>query len=261
MNNSYLTVEQDGQVAILTISRPERLNALDHQILVELDEALDELEADDQVGVIVITGAGEKAFIAGADIQELARIVTVKDALDQALIGQRVFSRLDEFPKPVIIAINGYALGGGCELALAGDIRIAAENAKFGMPEINLGIHPGWGGTQRLSHLVGRSRAKMLIFTGDTIDAQEAWRIGLVDQVVAKESFQETVLALAKKIASKSPIVLRLAKASINASVGADLESGCRVEAACFASVCTTQDRTEGIRAFLEKRPFIPTGQ
>jgi enoyl-CoA hydratase len=261
MSYTNLNVEIEVKIAILTITRPHRLNALDRSTMEEMDQAFQELEADDRVKVVIVTGAGDKAFVAGADINELFKLSSVSDAVYQAEYGQKIFSKIDQFPKPVIMAINGYALGGGCELAMAGDIRIAAENVKLGLPEINLGIFPGWGGTQRLSHIVGASKAKMLIFTGELIGAEEALRIGLVDKVLPSNELMANVKALALKIAEKAPIALRLAKKSINSSIGTDLETGCRTEAACFAEVFSTEDRVEGMRAFLEKKPFVPKGR
>jgi enoyl-CoA hydratase len=261
MSYSYLVIKCEKQVATLTISRLERLNVLNHALLHEMDQAFAELLADDRVRVVIVTGAGTKTFVAGADIHDLANLTSVNEALAQSQLGQAIFTRIDEFPKPVLMAINGYCLGGGCELALAGDIRIASDNARLGLPEINLAILPGWGGTQRLAHLVGRSRAKLMLFTGESLTAQEALQIGLVDQVLPQEGFQAEVHALAEKIAAKAPIALRLAKTAVNASTGTDLETGCMVERTCFVTACNTQDRVEATRAFLEKRPFTPAGK
>jgi enoyl-CoA hydratase len=260
MNYETITLKRDGRVAYLSVARPERLNALNRTVLAELDQAFAELERDNDMRVVVVTGSGEKSFVAGADIHELQDLASISDAVNQAEYGQAVFNRVEQFPKPVLMAINGYALGGGCELALAGDIRLAAEEAKLGFPEINLGIHPGWGGTQRLPHLVGLSRAKRLIFSGELIGAAEAYRIGLVDEVVTSSQLPAAVQDLANRLADKAPVALRMAKLSLNASVGSDVASGCRIEAACFVAVCSTQDRIEGTRAFLEKRPFNPVG-
>lgn len=254
MGYENILLERDGGVAWITINRPHVLNALNDATVLELGRALDELEPDDSVRVLVITGAGDKAFIAGADIKELQALTSAAEGQEKSLRGLRLLSKIEKFSRPVIMAINGYALGGGCELAMAGDIRLASDSAKLGQPEINLGIIPGWGGTQRLSRLVGKGAAKLLVFTGEMIDAAEALRLGLVDRVYPAAEFREKVAAFAGALAEKAPVALRLAKASINEGLETDLERGCYIEAANFGVVCATEDRVEGTGAFLEKR-------
>jgi enoyl-CoA hydratase len=236
------------------------MNALNWSVMNDLEAAFDRL-ADDDVRTVIVTGAGDKAFVAGADIEELQKLASGEDALRWARFGQAVFAKIEHFPKPVIMAINGYCLGGGCELALAGDVRIASEHAKFGQPEIDLGISPGWAGTQRLPRLIGKARAKLLIFTGAHIDAHEALRIGLVDEVVPSDQLLSRAEELGETLAAKAPVALRLAKESINLSSEVGLEYGCAVEAAYFAVECKTEDRLEGTTAFLEKRKPVFKGR
>ncbi len=247
-------VERDGPVGIITINRPEVLNALNDRTVAEIDAALDELGADAEVRVIVITGAGPKAFVSGADINELRALQTAQEARRKASEGQRVLRKIETLPKPVIAAINGYALGGGCEIAMACDIRIAADTAKLGQPEINLGILPGYGGTQRLPRLVGRGKAKLLLFTGEMIDANEAFRLGLVDRVVPAAELMDKVKGLAHAIASKAPVALALIKEAVNRGLEMPLDDANAFEAYAFGLVSTTEDRVEGTSAFLEKR-------
>jgi enoyl-CoA hydratase len=254
MDYQNLLVSREGYTATVTFNRPEVLNALDHATMAELSAVMDELERDPGVRCIVLTGAGEKAFVAGADINELRAIAGAADGSVFAARGQSILFQIENLSKPVIAAINGYALGGGCELAMACDIRIAADNAKLGQPEIDLGIIPGYGGTQRLPRLVGKGRAKWLIFSGDRIMAQDALRIGLVDIVVPATDLMKVAQELAAKIASKGPLAIRWAKSSINVGSETDLVSGCAYEASQFGLVCGTEDRVEGTTAFLEKR-------
>ncbi len=246
--------EEAEKIAFVTVNRPDKLNALNMTVLAELNAAFDELDADENVRVIVMTGAGQKAFVAGADINELNALPDAVKGAQHARLGQALASKIERSRKPVIMSINGYALGGGLELAMAGDIRIAAETAKVGQPEINLGIIPGFGGTQRLPRLVGRGMAKLMIFSGEPITAQEAWRIGLVDKVVPLGVLHEESRLLAKTLASKPPIALAMAKAAINDGVEVDMDRGCGIEALNFGILFNTEDRTEGTRAFLEKR-------
>ncbi|UCC75397.1 MAG: enoyl-CoA hydratase/isomerase family protein, partial [Anaerolineales bacterium] len=220
MDYSSLMLTREEDIAIVTFNRPKVLNALNHVTMEELSAVLDELADESDIRCIILTGAGEKAFVAGADINELRAIASVADGAAFAAKGQTVLFKVENFDKPVIAAINGYALGGGCELAMACDIRVAADSARLGQTEINLGIIPGWGGTQRLPRLVGKGRAKWLILTGDMISAQEALRIGLVDFVVGADMLMETAKELAHKIATKAPLALAWAKRSIN--VGAE---------------------------------------
>lgn len=254
MNYENVVVERDGPVGIITINRPQVLNALNDRTVAELDAALDELAADGEVRVIVITGAGPKAFVSGADINELRALQTAQQARRKAAEGQRVLRKIEALPKPVIAAINGYALGGGCEIAMACDIRVAADTAKLGQPEINLGILPGYGGTQRLPRLIGRGRAKLLLFTGDMVDANEAYRLGLVDKVVPAAELMDQVKALAYSIASKAPVALALIKEAVNRGLEMPLDDANAFEAYAFGLVATTEDRLEGTSAFLEKR-------
>jgi enoyl-CoA hydratase len=248
-----LVYEKKDFIGILTINRPEKMNALSTELTTELKQALDEIEEDKDLRVLVITGAGEKAFVAGADINELVD--------RDALLGRRVsrfrqelFSRIENLPVPVIAAVNGFALGGGLELALACNIRIASEKAKFGAPEVKLGIIPGDGGTQRLPRLVGLGRAMEMVVTGDFVDAEEAYRIGLANKVVPDEELMETTMALAKKIASRPPLAVKYAKEAVNRSQEGDAASGYALESYLHALSCTTEDKKEGVTAFLEKR-------
>jgi len=249
-----LLVERKGAVGIITINRPKSLNALSRATVAELAAAIEELNADDAIRAIILTGAGEKAFVAGADIGEFNSLRSAEEAAEYARAGQAVLNRIERLPKPVIAAINGYALGGGCELAMACDIRIAADTARLGQPEINLGIIPGYGGTQRLTRLVGKGTAKLLVLSGDQISAQEAQRIGLVDVVVPAAELMPKALELAGKLASKAPVALRLCKQAINEGAEGTLASGLDHEAALFGVVFDTEDRVEGVSAFLEKR-------
>ena len=245
-------LENKDGIGILTINRPRLYNVLDKQSWSELAEALQLVKEDRNIRVLIITGAGEKAFMAGADIKWLKE----RDALDILEGGpQAVLSQLEKLPKPVIAAVNGYAIGGGCELALACDIRIASEKAKFGQAEINLGILPGGGGTQRLSRLVGTGKAKELIYTGDIIDAFEAERIGLVNKVVSPETLMDSAFAMARKIAAKGPVALKIIKGVIDIGSGTDFATGLAYEQFGQAILFATEDRMEGINAFLEKRP------
>ena len=247
-----LLIEKADFVATVTINRPDKLNALDEPTRVELVDALDELKNDDEVRVVVLTGAGDKAFVAGADIKDFEG----RKPWDQftAMRATAIFTRAEEFPKPLIAAINGFALGGGCELAMACDIRIASAKAKLGQPEINLGLLPGGGGTQRLPRLVGLGAAYKLLYTGDMVKADEALRIGLVDEVVEPEALMDRVRELAASIASKSPVALGLIKEAVRASVRTTLDDGIRQEAALFAMAFSSEDMAEGVDAFLNKR-------
>lgn len=253
MEYKNIEVKIEKGIATITINRPKALNALNTETLEELKNVLEVLQNDDGVKVIVITGAGEKAFVAGADISEM-KDMSVFEAKKFAELGQKVFRKIELMKKPVIAAVNGYALGGGCELALACDIRIASRNAKFGQPEVGLGIIPGFGGTQRLPRIVGVSKAKELIYTGDMIDAEEALRIGLISKVVEQEKLLEEAYGIAKKIMSKGLVAVSLAKEAINKSLEVDIDSGMEYEANAFAMCFGTQDQKEGMAAFLEKR-------
>jgi enoyl-CoA hydratase len=247
-----ILVERRRGVAIITINRPEKRNALNIQTRAEGAAVLDELRADNSVRVVVFTGAGDKAFIAGADIAEFAD----RTALTQreVMLERSLFNAIDTFPKPVIAMINGYCLGGGCELALACDIRIASDKASFGQPEINLGIIPGGGGTQRLTRLLGEGKAMELILTGAIIDAQTAFVLGLVNHVVPADQLETKTMEIANRIAEKSPIALRLAKEAVKLASRSNLDEGLRREVDLFALCFASEDKDEGVRAFLEKR-------
>jgi enoyl-CoA hydratase len=247
-----LQLERRGRVAVITINRPQKLNALNIQTRAEGAAALDELREDESVRVVVITGAGEKAFVAGADISEFEGRTAVSQR--DVMTARSLFTAVDTFPKPVIAMINGFCLGGGCELALSCDIRVASETARFGQPEINLGIIPGGGGTQRLTRLIGEGKAMELILTGDMIDAQTAYNLGLVNLVVPAADLEAKTLELANRIAEKSPVALRMAKEAVKTAARANLDEGLRREIDLFALTFSSQDKDEGVRAFLEKR-------
>jgi enoyl-CoA hydratase len=248
-----LLVEQGGGVAIVTVNRPKVLNALNAPTLDELRRVALDMKRDDGVRVVVLTGAGEKSFIAGADINELA-VQTPVSGREHALLGQHVFDLFENLGKPVIAAINGYALGGGCELAMACTLRIAADTAKIGQPEINLGIIPGYAGTQRLARLVGKGKAMELILTGAQISAAEAERIGLVNRVVPAASLLTEVRSLAGSLANQAPIAMRYIINAINKGLEMPFAEACVFEATLFGLVAATDDMREGTRAFLEKR-------
>ncbi|MDR3592147.1 MAG: short-chain-enoyl-CoA hydratase [Negativicutes bacterium] len=248
-----LLFEKEGGIGIVTINRPKALNALNADTIKELDKMADQLANDDEVKVVILTGAGDKAFVAGADITEM-QPMSAMEGRNWGKLGQAVFNKIENLPKPVIAAINGFALGGGNELAMSCDIRIASDKAKFGQPEVSLGIPPGFAGTQRLPRLVGKGRAKELLFTGDMIDAAEAYRIGLANKVVTSEELMDTAKALAKKIMSRAPLAVQICKAAVNEGLDVDLESGVAYEAEVFGLCFATADQKEGMAAFVEKR-------
>ncbi len=254
MSYEDIRLEKSGSVATITIDRPQVLNAIRFQTMLEIQQALRDIETDESIRVVVLTGAGEKAFISGGDISIMARGQGYIETLTEVPKGQAICSEIENFPKPVIARINGIALGGGTEIALSCDIRIAAETAILGLPEIKLGIIPGYGGTQRLPRLVGMGKAKELIFTGDPISAQEALNIGLVNQVVAPEQLDAAVEKICQKIAARGPVALHMAKVALNNGAQADLRTALEIEARCFSLCFGTQDRVEGMNAFLEKR-------
>ena len=254
MSQSFDTLlfERRERVGVITINRPEKRNALNIQTRAEGAAILDQLRADDSVGVVVLTGAGDKAFIAGADIAEFAERTAITQR--EVMLERSLFNAIDTFPKPIIAMINGYCLGGGCEVALACDIRIAGDKASFGQPEINLGIIPGGGGTQRLTRLVGEGKAMEMILSGEIIDAQTALAIGLVNQVVASEQLEARTMEIANRIAEKSPVALRLAKEAVKLASRSNLDEGLRREVDLFALCFSSEDKNEGVSAFLEKR-------
>ena len=249
-NFKNITFEINENIATVIINRPDKLNALNFLTLEELETAIDLIENDKEVRGVIITGSGKKAFVAGADINEFTSINNARDVAEN---GQRIFAKIENLNKPVIAAINGYALGGGCELALACHIRVAAENAVFAQPEVNLGLIPGYGGTQRLTHLVGKGKAIELITTADMVDANEARKIGLVNHVVSSDKLIEKALEILNKIKQKPAVSIDLSIQAINASVK-NPETGYQVEAECFSKSTKTTDFKEGTSAFLEKR-------
>lgn len=246
-------VEVENEVAVVTISREKSLNALNSETLAELKECFENIAGRKDVRVLILTGAGKKAFVAGADISEMVN-ATPAEGRQMAKLAKEAFLLLETMPQVTIAAVNGYALGGGCEISMACDIRIASDNAKFGQPEVGLGILPGFGGTQRLARLVGKGRAKELIFTCDQIDAQEAYRIGLANKVVPQDELLDTCKAMAEKIMSKGSYAISLAKEAINTGLDTDLSSGLSLEADLFGLSFSTADKKEGMTAFLEKR-------
>jgi enoyl-CoA hydratase len=240
-------------IATITFNRPEVLNALNEACLTEFSYAIDVIDGDEDVRVLILTGAGEKSFVAGADITEFLKFNVLKAKMFSEN-GHRIVNKLQDLPIPVIAAVNGFALGGGCEMVLACDFIYASENAMFGLPEINLGIIPGFGGTQRLPRLIGKNRAKEMIFTGKMIPAAEAYAIGLVNKVCPQDQLMNEVLKIAGIIVSKGKVSLRAAKQAINSGMDVDLKTGCRIESDAFAICLTSPDAMEGTQAFLEKR-------
>ena len=255
----FVKLEKQGHVGIVTIDRQEALNALNSQVLNDLDAMIDQVAADDEIYVMILTGAG-RSFVAGADIGEMKGFSSI-DGKKFGVHGGGVFLKLENMAKPVIAAVNGFALGGGCELSMACDIRVASEKAVFGQPECGLGILPGFGGTQRLARLIGKGRAKELIFTCDRIDAQEAYRIGLVNKVVPAEELMDACMAMAEKIQGNGSYAIALAKASIETGTDTDLANGLAVEATNFGLSFVTHDKKEGMTAFLEKRKAVFVGE
>jgi enoyl-CoA hydratase/carnithine racemase len=257
MTHETLTATVSGQVAVVTIDRPDVRNALSRQVLIEVRAVLDRYREDDSVGVVIFTGAGERAFVAGADISQL-RDYTLHTGLDGQM--QRLFDEIESFEKPTIAAVNGFALGGGCELAMACDIRVASENARFGLPETNLSVLPGAGGTQRLARLVGTGHAIELILTGRMVDAAEAQHIGLVSRVVPPGELLGTTCEIARQILAKGPLAVRLAKLVVRSGMDVDQRTGLVVERLAQALLYTSSDKQEGATAFLEKRRPVFTG-
>lgn len=248
----YVSLKRENDFAIITMNRPEALNALNSKVLSDLQDVIEQINDDPSVKSVILTGAGN-AFVAGADIKEMVS-KTPEEAREYTQFGHDVFNKLEQLPKPVIAAVNGYALGGGCELALACDLIVASNKAKLGLPEVGLGIHPGFGGTQRLPRLVGKAKAKELIFTTEIISAEEAERIGLVNKVVPPEQLLSTAKKMAYKIASQGPVAIKLAKSVINRGSEVDLQTGLGMELDSVTEAFTTEDKTEGMNAFIEKR-------
>lgn len=251
--------ENRGGVLVITIDRPKVLNALNAQTVGEIGEAFEAARNDDSVRAVIVTGGGDKAFVAGADINELAKMTPISGKAT-ASKGQSVFFNIERFPKPVIAAINGYALGGGCELALACHIRIASEKAQIGLPEVTLGIIPGYGGTQRLARLVGKGKALEIICTADRVSAADAEKIGLVNKVVPADQLMSTAEEMARKIASRGPAAVRCALEAVMSGSEMPFEEGQFLEATLFGLLCATDDMKEGMNAFLEKRAANFTG-
>jgi enoyl-CoA hydratase len=250
----FVRCEIEGDIAVVTIDNQPALNALNAPTLTQLDQTFDELAGNKNVRGVILTGGGEKAFVAGADISEFLK-VKGNEAIAFMSRGQRIFDKIEAFDRPVIAAINGFALGGGNELALCCDIRIAAENAVFGQPEVNLGILPGYGGTQRLPRRIGPGKAKEIIFADERVNAQEALRIGLVERVVARGQALDEAKKLLRKILSKGPVAVRMAKKAINEGLTLSLREGLDLEARCSGVCFGTEDKDEGAHAFLGKRP------
>ncbi|MEZ4745457.1 MAG: enoyl-CoA hydratase-related protein [Calditrichia bacterium] len=248
-----IIAETDASVGIIQINRPDKLNALNQQTLDELSDVVSQYSSSSEIGCVIITGSGEKAFVAGADISQISEM-DGKSAHQFAQHGQQIFTAIEQMRKPVIAAVNGFALGGGCELALACHIRIASAKARFGLPEINLGIIPGYGGTQRLPRLVGMGRALQMMLSGDMVDAQTALQIGLVNAVVEPADLLENVKSLATKLAQKAPLAAGYILSAAYHGAGQPLGTALNIEAECFSKVCETEDMKEGTRAFLEKR-------
>lgn len=253
MDFNNVLLEKEDQVAILTVNRPKALNALNRDTLLDIKKAVEIVRDDPEVSVLIVTGAGDKAFVAGADITFMQEMTAV-EGREFGLLGQAVFSLIESMEKPVIAAIKGFALGGGCELAMSCDFRIAADNAKFGQPEVGLGVTPGFGGTQRLPRLVGTGMAKQLLYTGDQIDANEALRIGLVNYVVPAGELMDYVKKIAKKIASRGQLAVRFCKVAVNEGMQTDINRSMTIEADLFGLCFATEDQKEGMKAFVEKR-------
>lgn len=252
MKNLFIEIE--NEIAVVSVNRPKSLNALNTETLKELDEIFTHIGKRKDIKVVILTGQGDKAFVAGADISEMVN-ATPKEGREFGLLAFEAFKKIEEIPQVTIAAVNGYALGGGCELCMACDMRIASDNAIFAQPEVGLGIIPGFGGTQRLPRLIGKGRAKELIFTADKIDANEAYRIGLVNKVVEQKKLMDYCQELAKKIMTKGAYAISLAKQAINMGMDMDLASGLQLEANLLGLVFSTEDKQEGLSAFLEKRP------
>ncbi|MGI6453253.1 MAG: short-chain-enoyl-CoA hydratase [Syntrophomonadaceae bacterium] len=257
---SNVILEKKGRVAVLVINRPQALNALNKDTLLDIQRGVEDVRDDDSIDVLIITGAGDRAFVAGADITFMVEMQPM-EARNFGQLGSEVLRLIETMEKPVIAAINGFCLGGGCELAMACDFRICSEKAKFGQPEVGLGVTPGFGGTQRLPRIVGIGMAKQLLYTGDIINANEALRIGLVNYVVPSEDLMSNVMEIAKKIASRGQTSVRLCKAVVNAGMQTDIDSALVIEKDAFGLCFATEDQKEGMKAFTEKRQPNFTGK
>lgn len=253
MELKNVILEKEGHLATVTINRPKALNALNSETLKELNIVIEDLEKDTNIYAVILTGAGEKSFVAGADISEM-KDLNEEQGKEFGILGNNVFRRLENLDKPVIAAISGFALGGGCELAMSCDIRIASEKAKFAQPEAGLGITPGFGGTQRLARIVGLGKAKEMIYTCDMIKADEAYRIGLVNKVVPLESLMDEAKAMANKIIANAPIAVKYCKDAINRGMQVDIDKAILIEAEDFGKCFDSEDQVEGMTAFLERR-------
>ncbi len=253
MEPKNLRVEKTDPIAVVTIHRPEKLNALDAATVTELYQVMKELQKDDAMRAVIITGSGEKAFVAGADIAEIAKHDEISGKIF-AMRGQKVFRFIEKMRLPVIAAVNGYALGGGCELAMACHLRIASTGARFGQPEINLGLIPGYGGTQRLPRLIGRTQAMYLLLTGEMIDAQKALQLGLVNEVVEPDQLMQRAREIARCLAEKAPLAIRSILDVVDQGLNLNLDMALNLEAEMFGNICATEDMKEGTAAFLEKR-------
>jgi len=253
MGYENVILQKEERIAILTVNRPKALNALNAATLNDIKNAVLEIAEDPQVDVLIITGAGDKAFVAGADIAYMQNLPAM-EARAFAVLGQQVFRFIETMDKPVIAAVNGFALGGGCELAMACDIRLAADKALFGQPEVGLGITPGYGGTQRLPRLIGEGRAKELIYSANNIKAEEAYRVGLVNHVYPAEALIDEAKKLARKICSQAPLAVRLSKNQVTRGMQADIDTAMAIESDLFALCFATEDQKEGMAAFLDKR-------
>jgi len=253
MEFKNLVLNIENQIAILTINRPSKLNALNAETITELFQAFKKLRQDESVSVIVLTGSGEKAFVAGADIAEISYHDEISGRIFSTR-GQKVFRYIEKMEKPVIAAVNGFALGGGCELMMSCHLRIASENAKFGQPEINLGLIPGYGGTQRLPRLVGQTRAIYLLLSGDMIDAKTALEYGLINEIVPEDKLQARAKEIAKMLLSKAPIALKYILHAVTDGIDKNIDTSLNLEGELFGNICATEDMKEGVKAFLEKR-------
>ena len=252
MAYKYLLLEKEDGIGILYINRPEAMNALNTGVLEEIIQAVGEISRDNEIQVLIITGAGDKSFVAGADIKEMHGLTAV-EGREFGYIGQAAFRAIEKLEKPVIAAVNGFALGGGCELAMAADIRLASEKAKFGQPEVGLGITPGFGGTQRLPRLVGEGRAMELILTANTINAEEAYRIGLVNHIYPAADLLDETRKMARKIMANAPLAVKYAKSAVNKGLQTDIDTGMAIEADLFGICFSTEDQKAGMGAFLNK--------